>query len=192
MSGGISIASSAMSSTDEAIVARLLSRDESALREVMAAHGPAVFAMAKRVVADPAGAEEVAQDTFVALWRRPGSFDPSRGSLRTFLLGVVRNKSVDLIRKEESMRRRTQDLLAQTTEEDAVVALDAADDRSVLTQALGSLGAGQREAILLAYFGGFTYREVAEQLDIPEGTAKSRLRDGLIKMREVLGPRGAS
>ena len=181
------IASRVMGSTDGEIVERLMARDEDALREVMSAHGSAVFGMAKRIIVDANWAEEVAQDTFIALWRRPGSFDPSRGSLRTFLLGVARNKAVDLVRKETRIRRNVDEIIVQTQERDEEVTLDASDERAEVRSAMKSLTDVQREAIVLAYFGGYTYREVAEHLDIPEGTAKSRLRDALLRMRRALG-----
>ena len=181
------IASQVMGSTDGEIVERLMARDEDALREVMSTHGSSVFGMAKRIIADANWAEEVAQDTFIALWRRPGSFDPARGSLRTFLLGVARNKAVDLVRKETRIRRNVDEIIVQTQERDEEVTLDASDERAEVRSAMKSLTDVQREAIVLAYFGGYTYREVAKHLDIPEGTAKSRLRDALLKMRRALG-----
>lgn len=181
------IASRMMGSTDGDIVDRLMARDEGALREVMSIHGSAVFGMAKRIIADANWAEEVAQDTFIALWRRPGSFDPERGSLRTFLLGVARNKAVDLVRKETRIRRNVDEIIVQTQERDEEVTFDAADERTEVRSAMKTLTDVQREAIVLAYFGGYTYREVAEHLDIPEGTAKSRLRDALLRMRRALG-----
>jgi RNA polymerase sigma-70 factor (ECF subfamily) len=175
------------SADDEVVLARLLGREEAVLREVIATHGPAVFGTAKRVLLDASWAEEVAQDTFVALWRRPGAFDPVRGSLRAFLLGVARNKAVDVVRRETRLRRKADDIMREQ-ETVGPAPLDAADDRAAVQHAIQTLTEPQRQAILLAYFGGFTYREVAEELDIPEGTAKSRLRDGLMKMRQVLGP----
>jgi RNA polymerase sigma-70 factor, ECF subfamily len=175
-------------SLDAALADRLLRRDETALREVIALYGGVVFGMARRVVADPNLAEEVAQDTFVALWRRPGAFDSERGSLQAFLLGVTRNKAVDLVRREESLRRRRESLIAEaasnTEAPDEQIA--GVDDREEVRRALGGLSEVQREAVVLAYFGGRTYREVAVELGIPEGTAKTRLRDGLIKLRELL------
>lgn len=183
-----SLATMGMNAPDEALLGRLLEREEAALREVISIYGSPVFGMAKRVLADAAWADEVAQDTFVALWRRPGAFDPARGSLRTFLLGVARNKAVDVVRREARVRRKAEEVMREQ-ELQPPASLDAADDRAEVQHAMRSLTQPQREAILLAYFGGYTYREVAEHLDIPEGTAKSRLRDGLTKMRQVLGPR---
>jgi RNA polymerase sigma-70 factor (ECF subfamily) len=172
---------------DVQLIERLLVRDESALREVIDEYGGVVHGMARRVLADPTLAEEVAQDTFLALWRRPGAFDPARGSLQSFLLGIVRNKAIDLVRKEESLRR-TRDVLAQelpVTEPTHDPGAEV-EERQRVKAALSTLSDVQREAVVLAYFGGRTYREVATELGIPEGTAKTRLRDGLMKMRELM------
>lgn len=167
---------------------RFFARDESALREVIDAHGPVVYGMARRILNDPSLAEEVAQDTFLALWRRPGAFDPQRGSLRSFLLGVARNKAIDLVRREESLRRAKDLLVAEAdamTREDVYIELDS-DEQQDVRAALAKLSNVQREAIVLAYFGGRTYREVAGELGIPEGTAKTRMRDGLMKLRALM------
>jgi RNA polymerase sigma-70 factor, ECF subfamily len=172
---------------DEDILESLLARDETMFKGVVNSYGAAVLGIARRVLTDHDLAEEVAQDTFVALWRRPGAFDPERGTLRSFLLVVARNKAVDLVRKEESRKRATEDLI-----QEAAMASDVAredehiEDKAEIRQALAQLSLVQREAILLAYFGGRTYREVARELKIPEGTAKTRLRDGFIKLRTLL------
>ena len=173
---------------DAEIAERLLERDEEALRQVMATHGPIVLAMARKVVSEPSLAEEVAQDTFVALWRRPGAYDPLRGSLQGFLLGIARNKGIDLVRREEALRRTRDSLLAE-----AAVAsrtepgTEQVEERQRVKAALEGLSSVQREAIVLAFFGGRTYREVAQELDIPEGTAKTRLRDGLMRLKQLFG-----
>jgi RNA polymerase sigma-70 factor (ECF subfamily) len=176
--------------SEELIAQRLLERDEATLRAVMREHGGSVLALARRVVADPTLAEEVAQDTFVALWRRPGAFDPSRGRLRAFLLGVARNKAVDLVRKEESSRRTTASLMAEAEAKSESGPTNEqfleAERRQDVKDALSRLSGVQREALVLAYFGGRSYREVADELDIPEGTAKTRLRDGLKRLRQVM------
>ena len=180
-------------SEGQALVKRLLERDEDALREVMKAFGGVVFGMAKRVVADPTLAEEVAQDAFLALWRRPGAYDPERGSLQAFLLGVTRNKAIDLVRHEESLRKAKEALITEaeaTSEHLSTYELTATSgERDELMAALAQVSEVQREAVILAYFGGRTYREVAKELEIPEGTAKTRLRDGLSKLRDVLPTR---
>jgi RNA polymerase sigma-70 factor, ECF subfamily len=184
------------SMTDAEVAERLLARDEDTLRAVIREYGGAVFATAKRVISDPTMAEEVAQDAFVVLWRRPGAFDPERGTLLAFLLGVTRNKAVDLVRKEESARRTAASLLAEaeatSRQGPANEEMVEAERRRDVKDALSRLSDVQREAIVLAYFGGRTYREVAEELEIPEGTAKTRLRDGLIRLRELMASRRGS
>lgn len=174
---------------DMTLAERLMARDEEALREVIEAYGGVVFGMAKRIVNDPNLAEEVAQDTFLSLWRRPGAFDSRKGAMGSFLVGVARNKSVDLVRREESLRRRRDSLAAEVEAKAADPAADglgAVDDREQVRDALAQLSDMQREAVVLAYFGGRTYREVAVELGVPEGTAKTRLRDGLLRLRQLL------
>ena len=169
---------------DHEVVERVAERDEAALREVVEAHGAMVYGLARRILGDTALAEEVAQDTFLALWRRPGSFDPDKGSLQGFLLGVARNKAVDAVRKEERFARTTSALLAEAPMRSVVSGeSEHIDSKDELGSALAELPEPQKEALVLAYYGGRTYREVAEELGIPEGTAKSRLRQGLAAMR---------
>lgn len=178
------------------LVERLLARDEDALREVIDDFGPLVHGMARRIVADASLAEEVTQDTFVALWRRPGAFDPERGNLQAFLLGVARNKAIDLVRREQTARRVAEALLAEAEGTSAGASpdedIEGMGERQRVRFALAQLSVVQKEAIVLAYFGGRTYREVAAELGIPEGTAKTRLRDGLIRLRELMRSREAS
>ena len=173
--------------SDEEILERLLARDERTFRSTVDVFGPAVLGIARRVLADSNLAEEVAQDTFLALWRRPGAFDPERGSLRSFLLVVARNKAVDLVRKEETRKRATETLLREAAAtSETLIHDERIEDRAEIQAALAQLSLVQREAIVLAYFGGRTYREVARELRIPEGTAKTRLRDGLVKLKTLL------
>ncbi len=172
---------------DQTFADRLMSRDQSALRELMDLYGGVVYGMARRVLVDHALAEEVAQDAFLALWRRPGAYDAARGSLQAFLLGVTRNKAIDLVRKEESLRRTKESVASELeTASKEVSPHEGLVERQAVRAALNSLSDVQREALVLAYFGGRTYREVAEELDIPEGTAKTRLRDGLTKLRQMM------
>jgi RNA polymerase sigma-70 factor (ECF subfamily) len=144
-----------------------------------------MMSIARSILTDPELAEEVVQDTFLALWRKPSAFDPRRGSLRSFLCAVARNKAVDRVRREQAQRR-----VAATLGEAALslpsVSHTDPDDRITVLHALRSLSPVQREALLLAYFGGRTYRVVASELDIPVGTAKTRMRDGLSSLRTVL------
>ncbi|MGH2788825.1 MAG: sigma-70 family RNA polymerase sigma factor [Actinomycetota bacterium] len=173
--------------TDQQLADRLMARDEEALVEVIKLYGGVVNGMARRVVNEPVLAEEVSQDVFLALWRRPGAFDPTRGSLKTFLVSIARNKAVDLVRKEQSVRRTKDALLDEFTAEPVTRGFESdVETRSEVMDALVQLPEPQRHAIVLAYFGGRTYREVASELRAPEGTVKTRLRDGLLKLRRIL------
>lgn len=174
-------------SQDASIVEELLDRNPSALRRVIDEYGSVVYGVARRVLADPALAEEVAQDTFHALWRRPGAFDVERGTLRGYLITIARNKAVDLVRKHQSASRAKDALMAEMgTGEPGhrPSGVDAVNNQMVVREALETLTPMQREALVLAYFGGRTYREVATELGIPEGTAKTRLRDGLLALKK--------
>lgn len=184
--GGASI-SAVRDHSDSDLVDRLLARDERALQDVIETHSAAVYGMARRILGDSQLADEVAQDTFMAVWRRPGAFDPSRGSLRAFVLGVAHNKAVDLVRKEQRLSRAKDALIHEAGSQSEALAHDESiARRDEMTTALAHLSSVQKEALVLAYFGGRTYREVAEELGIPEGTAKTRLRDGLASLKRHL------
>ncbi len=165
---------------DAALAARLLAGDELALADVYDAHGAVVFGLTARVTGDRSAAEDLTQDVFVWLWERPDAYDPTRGSLRAFLATVARRRAIDWIRSTGARHRREE----RVTDEHDTPA-DPADEvaRVVMTTELRSaverLPVVQREALDLAYYGGLTYREVAERLEIPEGTAKTRLRSAL-------------
>jgi RNA polymerase sigma factor (sigma-70 family) len=180
-------------SADAVLAERLMARDEEALREVIESHGRMVHGMARRILSEPLLAEEVAQDTFLALWRRPGAFDPGRGGLLGFLLAVARNKAIDMVRREETRRRAAEALVSEAEIGAPVASVASVEERDEVRAALQRLSPVQREAIVLAYFGGRTYREVASELGVPEGTAKTRLRDGLIRLRQLMStPEGSS
>ncbi|MGH2756504.1 MAG: sigma-70 family RNA polymerase sigma factor [Actinomycetota bacterium] len=177
-------------SPDQDLIEGLLARDEESLRRTISLYGGRVYAMARRVVVDPGLAEEVTQDSFLALWRRPGAFDPDRGSLEAFLAGMARNKAIDVVRREEVRRRSRDELIAEAESDLRITTTPGEADRMIESRdvigSLKRLSDAQRESIVLAYFGGRTYREVAQELGIPEGTAKTRLRDGLLKLRELM------
>jgi RNA polymerase sigma-70 factor (ECF subfamily) len=177
--------------TDRERDARLISGarrgDESCLREAIDVHGSTVYGVARRILVDPHLAEEVTQDTFMVLWADRDRFDPERGNLRTFLGGVARNKAIDVVRRETVRARAREESQAEVDLSGERPGTESfVDDRLDLVTGLKQLTKLQRQALSLAYFGGRTYVEVAEELGIPVGTAKTRLRDGLTALRNVL------
>lgn len=178
--------------TDRELADLILSRSAPALSEVYRRHSGPVFGLALRLVRDRTLAEDVTQEVFLRLWNRPGAYDPERGSLRSFLLSHAHGRSIDLIRSEGARRTR-EDREArlvptggQTLEEEV---MDMAMAEKI-REALLSLSDNERNAIELAYFGGYTYREVAEYLGQPEGTVKSRIRSGLKRLHGSLAGAG--
>jgi RNA polymerase sigma-70 factor (ECF subfamily) len=170
---------------------RVVAGDDTGLREVYDQYASFVYGLAVRVIGDPRAAEDVSQDVFIAFWERPGAFDPDRGSLRTWLGTLTHRRSVDYVRREEARRRRaareaSRAVPTPDVEEMATALLTAERVRA----ALDLLPTEQRRAIQLAYFGGKTYRQVAETLGIPEGTAKSRLRLALRRIADALEAEG--
>jgi RNA polymerase sigma-70 factor, ECF subfamily len=165
---------------------------EDALAETYRRHAGAVYGLARRVLGDPAIAEEVVQEIFLRLWNMPDKFDPGRGSLRSFLLAQAHGRAVDLLRADTSRRQREERDARQTAEsgydiEHEVWDLALADQ---VKEVMAALPEEERKAIELAYFGGRTYREVAVALGSPEGTVKSRIRTGLRRMRAGLADAG--
>ncbi len=178
---------------DAELVRRVGRRHQDALAEVYRRHSGAVFALALRITKNRTLAEEITQEIFVRLWNRWESYDPERGTVRSFLLAHTPGRSVDLIRSESSRRmreeRETRQLVAAAgpTLEEEVVEMQMAEH---VRGALANLTDGERSAIELAYFGGHSYREVAEILGEPEGTVKSRIRTGLKRLAGSLREMG--
>jgi RNA polymerase sigma-70 factor (ECF subfamily) len=174
--------------SDAALVVAIGRWRQDALAEAYRRHAGAVFALSRRVLGDPQLAEEIVQEVFLRLWDHPDRFDPERGTLRSFLLAQCHGRSVDVIRSEESRRKRE----ARDHRERAESGYDLEHevwDLAVaehVRDALAALPVEERRAIELAYFGGRSYREVAEELGQPEGTVKSRIRAGLKRLRSGL------
>ena len=170
---------------------RLIGGDQAALGECYDQFSSFVFGLAQRVIGDRQAAEDVVQDVFLFLWERADAFDPDRGGLRTWLGTIAHRRSVDHIRREEARRRRTgrvgNEVPTTPDVEEMAVAIVTSER---VRAALETLPVEQRDAIHLAYFGGKTYREVAVELEIPEGTAKSRMRLGLARIADVLEKEG--
>ena len=165
-------------------------RDPQAFRLAFNDHQRAVYTAAFRILGDAAQAQDVVQDVFLRLWRRPKSFDASRGDLATYLRLMGRSRALDLWRESQVRGRAAERLkLAGGTDEPRVeehpaVLAERDQDSAELREALGKLPAAQREAIVLAYWGGLTADQIARRAHVPLGTAKSRIRLGLARLRD--------
>jgi len=178
---------------DADIVRRIRAGDRSAVDDLYDRFRRPAFALARRILADDTMAEDVLQEVFLSVWRDPGAFDRGRGSVASWLLAVVHHKAVDAVRREESQRRRrtmAEDEMALDAPTATRDVEDEAWSRVVADQvrtALGALSATQREALTLAYYGGYTQREVAALTGAPLGTVKTRMLSGMRRLREELG-----
>jgi len=165
---------------------------EDALAEVYRRHGASVHNLARRVIGSAELADEVTQEVFVDLWRRPEQFDATRGSLRAMLMTKAHGRAVDVVRSERARLRREQRSAADTARRGYDLdhfAWDLAIAHQV-KRAVEELPQDERLAIEMSYFEGLTYREVAKVLDAPEGTVKSRIRAGLQRLRNLLVKQG--
>lgn len=164
--------------------------DQQAFAQLYDATSSRVFGLALRVVRDPAQAEEVAQEAFLEVWKTSSRFDSDRGSAMSWLMTICHRKAVDRVRSAEASTRRDTSYTQQNQTIDHDVTADAAQasmEARRVRDALIGLTDVQREAIELAYFGGYTHTEVAGILNLPVGTAKTRIRDGLIRLRDKMG-----
>jgi RNA polymerase sigma-70 factor (ECF subfamily) len=151
----------------------------------------AVYGLIRRVLRDPAQSEEVTQEVLLDVWRLAGRFDPERGSARAWIMTMTHRRAVDRVRSEQAARDRA-DKVGQRQDasapfDEVAEEVETRLEHEQVRAALDVLTDLQREALDLAYYGGHTYREVAELLDAPLGTVKTRLRDGLIKLRDEMG-----
>ncbi|HET7327183.1 MAG TPA: ECF RNA polymerase sigma factor SigK [Nocardioidaceae bacterium] len=170
------------------LLARVARGDEEAFGQLYDALAPAVFGLARRVVRDPARAEEIAQEVFLSVWQKATRFDPARGSASTWVLTLTHRRAVDVVRSSEAATRREERVSTQETPYDEVA--ETATTRmegQQVRRCMGTLTDLQREAVTLAYYGGYTYPEVASLLEANLSTIKTRMRDGLIRLRDCLG-----
>ncbi len=176
--------------SDEALLALASRADESALGELYDRYGRVAYGLALRIVRDRALAEDAVQEAFLAVWRSAGSFLAEQGKPSTWILTLVHRRAVDLVRREERRRAEPLEDVAQPTGEATDEEAWLRAQRQVVQEALRKLPHDQREAIELAYYGGFTQSELAERLGQPLGTIKSRMFTGLRRLRELLAEAG--
>ena len=150
--------------------------------------GP-VYGMVRQVLRDPAQSEEVAQEVLLEVWRTASRYDPAKGSAAAWALTIAHRRAVDRVRSENASARREQKAATEDVTETGSVAeiVEASLDRQRVNRCLDGLTDLQRESIKLAYYGGYSYPEVAQLLGVALGTVKTRIRDGLIRMRDCMG-----
>jgi RNA polymerase sigma-70 factor (ECF subfamily) len=176
--------------TAEQLMGLVAKGDEAAFERLYPLVAGSVLGMVRRVVRDPGQSEEVAQEVLVELWRTAPSYDPAKGSALTWALTMAHRRAVDRVRSAQASTQREARVGAESVrrEFDEVAEAVATNlEREQVRRCLGSLTELQRESIVLAYYGGRTYTEVATVLRAPLGTVKTRLRDGLIRLRDCLG-----
>jgi RNA polymerase sigma-70 factor (ECF subfamily) len=175
---------------DAALLLRIRDGDERAIETLYTRYSGPLYSLAYRVTGADRYAQDVVQEVFVALWKDAGRYDPSRGALSSWLFALARHKAIDLVRKEANVRKHTADVDLEFREADDDVDQEAwlRLRRDAVRAAITQLPEAQRTALELAFFAGLTHVEVAEQLDIPLGTAKTRIRTALLRLRDILGP----
>lgn len=179
--------------TLEELMALVARGDEAAFEQLYDALAPAVLGLVQRVLRDPAQSEEVAQEVLVELWRTATRYRPELGSVRTWAMTLAHRRAVDRVRSAQAASDRE----GRVAEAEVQRPFDQVADevagrleREQVRRCMGTLTELQRESVVLAYYGGYTYREVSHLLDAPLGTVKTRLRDGLIRLRDCLGVAG--
>jgi RNA polymerase sigma-70 factor (ECF subfamily) len=184
------ISDPAPSRTDEQLLADVARGDEDAFGELYDRYAGLVYGVVRKVLRDPSQSEEVAQEVLVEAWRTASRFDTDRGSARTWLLTMAHRRAIDRVRSVQASRDRTEREGHKYIDRDhdsVSEQVETTFEHQQVRGALAQLTQLQREAVELAYYGGYTYREVAELLDTPLGTVKTRLRDGLIRLRDAMG-----
>ncbi|CAN5611637.1 sigma-70 family RNA polymerase sigma factor [soil metagenome] len=170
--------------------ARIVDRDERAVEALYARYSGPLYSLAYQVTGADRFAQEVVQEVFIAVWKDAGRFDPKRGSVGPWLFSLARHKAIDLVRREANHRKRA---AAETDMELEAAPYDVDREawhnlrRDRVRAAITQLSETQRTALELAFFAGLTHVEVAERLGIPLGTAKTRIRSALLKLRDALG-----
>jgi RNA polymerase sigma factor (sigma-70 family) len=177
---------------DLELVARIAEGDQDAFRRLFGRYAPNGTALAVRIVRQSHLAEEIVQEAFLGVWRNPGGYDPRRGSVRAWLLGMVHHRAVDAVRREEAHRRRADEMVAGIRDEsfdhadDVIEDLGRPQERRLVRAALQDLPPEQRDVLLLMYFEGMSQSQIAERTGQPLGTVKSRTLLGMRRLRTAL------
>ncbi len=179
--------------SDARLAAALAAGDIDAMDVLFSRYSGLAYALALRILGDPARAEDAVQDAFVRLWKRVSTFDVARGSLRTWLLTVVRNCAIDILRGSQREREELElhvELRAEGEGSNPWREVARSLERQAVRDALGALPREQRQAIELAFYGGYSHQEIARIVSIPEGTVKGRIRLAMEKLCSYLQGRG--
>ncbi|MEO6871290.1 MAG: sigma-70 family RNA polymerase sigma factor [Chthoniobacterales bacterium] len=176
------------------LVRKMNGGDEHAFATFYDRFAPGLFSMIYAILRDQKESEDVLQDAFVQMWKRTSTYDATRSSLFTWAVMISRHKAIDRLRSRqrhsrlaEAVANEPEEIIATAPVERADIALARSDERERVRTALSQLGAGQREALDLAFFAGLTQTQISEKLGVPLGTVKARIRRGLLALREVLG-----
>jgi len=179
---------------DGQLVELVAQQDAGALEALYDRYGRAAYSLARRILTEETLAQDVVQEVFLSLWRDARRFDAGRGTVATYLLSMTHHRAVDVVRREENLRRwRTSDEgleLAPDPKARVEDEVEASERRAEVRAAIKDLPDPQRQALLLAYFGGYTQREVAALVGVPLGTVKTRMAAGMRKMKEALSDAG--
>lgn len=169
------------------LVGQVARGDSQAFAQLYDEMGSSVFGVARRVVRDPARAEDVSQDVFLEIWRKAPSFDAERGSAKTWIMTIAHRRAVDAVRRNESQKKYDgQAVLDEVSHDEPADSVIKDEEHGAVRTCLETLTELQLESVRLAYFNGYTYSEVASILDKPLPTIKTRMRDGLIRLRDCL------
>jgi RNA polymerase sigma-70 factor, ECF subfamily len=171
----------------ETTLAKVARGDQAAFRAVYDQAAPAVLGIVRRVLRDPAQSEEVMQEVLLEVWRTAARFDPAAGSATAWIMTVAHRRAVDRVRSEQrAAERELRAATASIAYDDVSETVEITLDQERVRRCLNGLTELQRESVALAYYGGYSYREVAQLLGVAVGTVKTRMRDGLIRLRDCL------
>jgi RNA polymerase sigma-70 factor, ECF subfamily len=176
-----------MTDQETTLIQRIIQRDQHALSDLYNQYGRLVYNMARHVLQDDAAAEEVTQDVFFQVWRWPERWDSQRAKLTTWLLSIARYTAIDYLRREQrrpQLELRTLEMLSQHLPHHPAAEDAAQDNQAIMKKLMGGLPKEQRIVIAMAYYRGLTHDEIAQQLKLPLGTVKSRIRLGMKKLKE--------